>query len=154
MLIFNSRNHLFEGNWKDTNTQSIHQICQWNNDYIIEPSINPVVSTKISTINMLHIPKLHQCGNNDAEYTEDRQSPIPKYQLTWNENNAEWIREQELRYILPHLYPYTTYATPIISAQAITYQDIKSCMLSLKQINNNLKLAINFISSQSQIHNK
>ena len=88
---FNSRSLLFEGNWKDSATQNMHQICQWNNDYIIESN---TASTKISTINMLHIPKLHQCGNNDAQYTEDLQSLTPSYQLTWNENNAKWTREK------------------------------------------------------------
>ena len=124
--ILMARNHIFEGNWQDSITGGVHQICQWNNDYIIEPT-HSVHPNKISTINMLHIPKLHQCGNNDAQYTENTQSNPPTYHLTWKENNADWTRQQQIRYILPSLQPYTTFASPIISAQAVTYDDIRNC---------------------------
>ncbi len=121
--IIMSRNHIFEGNWKDS-LGGIHQICQWNNDYIIEPT-NTMHPNKISTINMLHILKLHQCGNNDAEYEE---LSATLHQLTWKQNPTDWTRQtNQTRYILPSFLPYTTYASPIISAQAITSDDFKLC---------------------------
>ena len=114
-----ARNHIFEGNWKD-NTANMHQICQWNNDYIMETTN----SNKISTIDMLHIPKLHQCGDNDAQYEEQQAT----YHLSWKQNPSDWTRQStDIRYILPSLQPYTTYASPIISAKAISPDDITTC---------------------------
>ena len=116
--IIMSRNHIFEGYWQSSTTQ-LHQLCQWNNDYLIEPS-NVQTPNKISTIDMLTIPKLYQCNDNNAEYEEQGNN----YNLRWM-NSELWTRQMnQPRYILSSLQPYTYLASPVISAEAITIDGI------------------------------
>eukprot|EP01084_Bolivina_argentea_P281997 482610_1 len=118
LSIIMSQNHIFEGYWIDTTSYTTHQICQWNNDYIIQ-SILTNNTNKIATIEMLHTPKLHQCDNNNAQFVEKQSS----YHLSWIDGD-NWTKQDKIRYILPSLTPYTLYALPIIYAEAIAYDEI------------------------------